>query len=55
LPEYLRKFAGLKKSVVIAGLYSRLEIWDEEKWSVYKNQTESESGTIAERMGELGV
>jgi len=55
LPEYLRKFAGLKKSVVVAGLYSRLEIWDEEKWSIYKQQTESESGTIAERMGELGV
>lgn len=55
LPEYLRKFAGLKKSVVIAGLYSRLEIWDEEKWSVYKSQTELESGAIAERMGELGV
>ena len=55
LPEYLRQFAGLKKGVVVAGLYSRLEIWDEEKWHVYKTQTESESGAIAERMGELGV
>src|SRR3990167_9246774 len=55
LPEYLRKFAGLKKNIVIAGLYSRLEIWDEEKWRTYKGQTEAESGTIAERMGELGV
>ncbi|MBI5729453.1 MAG: division/cell wall cluster transcriptional repressor MraZ [Candidatus Magasanikbacteria bacterium] len=55
LPEYLRAFAGLKKEVVIAGLYSRLEIWDETKWSEYKNQTESQSGSIAERMAELGV
>lgn len=55
LPEYLRQFAGLKKDVVIAGLYSRLEIWDTEKWNAYKNQTEAESGSIAERMGELGV
>lgn len=55
VPEYLRQFAGLKKNVVIAGLYNRLEIWDAEKWSVYKNQTEAESGSIAERMGELGV
>lgn len=55
LPEYLRKFAGLKKNIVIAGLYSRLEIWDEEGWNKYKGQTEAESGSIAERMGELGV
>lgn len=55
LPEYLRQFASLKKSVVIAGLYSRLEIWDEEKWNIYKKQTESESSVIAEKMSELGV
>lgn len=55
LPEYLRHFAGLKKSTVVAGLYSRLELWDEEKWKNYKNQTEAESGEIAERMAELGI
>ncbi len=55
LPEYLRAFAGLKKGVVVAGLYSRLEIWDEAKWETYKGQTEAESGSIAERMAELGV
>lgn len=55
LPEYLRAFAKLKKSTIIAGLYSRLEIWDEEEWKRYKSQTESQSGEIAERMGELGV
>lgn len=55
LPEYLRNFASLKKNVVVAGLYSRLEFWDEEKWNKYKNQTEAESSEIAERMAELGV
>lgn len=55
LPEYLRQFSGLKKSAVIAGLYSRLEIWDQETWNKYKNQTESHSNEIAERMAELGV
>lgn len=55
LPEYLRQFANLKKSVVIAGLYNRLEIWDQENWSKYKGTTEAESGAIAERMAELGV
>jgi MraZ protein len=55
LPEYLRAFGKLKKAVVIAGLYNRLEIWDEELWKKYKEQTEAESGNIAERMADLGV
>jgi MraZ protein len=55
LPEYLRTFAALKKSVVVAGLYSRLEIWDADAWQTYKAATESESNALAEKMGELGV
>lgn len=55
LPEYLRAFAGLKKNIIIAGLYNRAEIWDEEKWNTYKGQTEANSNEIAEKMGELGV
>lgn len=55
LPEYLREFAGLKKNVVLAGLYNRAEIWDEEKWKTYKTQTETNSNEIAEKMAELGI
>ena len=32
IPDYLRKYAGLKKEVVVAGLYNRIEIWDEAAW-----------------------
>lgn len=55
LPDYLRKFAFIKKKVVIAGLYNRLEIWDEEAWDKYKQGTEKESKDIAEALGEMGV
>ena len=55
LPGYLRDFAGLSKSVTVAGLYNRLEIWDEEKWKKYTASTEAESTSIAEQMGILGV
>jgi len=55
IPEYLRKFANLSKKVVVAGLYNRIEIWDEEEWIAYKASTERESTTIAEGLGELGV
>jgi MraZ protein len=55
LPEYLRKFAGLSKKAIVAGLYDRLEIWDEDAWDKYKVGTEKESAQIAEALGELGV
>lgn len=55
IPDYLRKYASAKKKVVIAGLYNRLEIWDELKWNKYKTGTEKQSGDIAEALGELDV
>lgn len=55
LPEYLRTFAGLKKNIIVAGLYNRLELWDQDKWEEYKKKTEGESNEIAEQMSDLGV
>lgn len=55
VPEYLRQYAGLGKEVIVAGLYNRLELWDEKKWIEYKQKTELESTQIAEQMGALGV
>ena len=55
VPDYLKDYAGLGKKVVVAGLYNRIEIWDEVKWNTYKERTEKEAGDIAERLKELGV
>lgn len=55
LPEYLRSFAGLKKGVIIAGLYDRMEIWDEGAWNEYKSGAEKDSTEMAEALGELGI
>ncbi|MEA3449674.1 MAG: division/cell wall cluster transcriptional repressor MraZ [Patescibacteria group bacterium] len=55
LPEYLRNFSGMKKKLVVAGLYDRLELWDEDKWNNYKESSEKESNSIAEGLGEFGV
>jgi len=55
LPEYLRSFAKLDKKTIVAGLYDRLEIWNEDSWLNYKEGAEKESGSIAEALGELGV
>src|SRR6202142_2969546 len=46
IPDYLRKYAGLKKETIVAGLYNRIEIWDEAAWTAYKTKTESSSESI---------
>lgn len=55
LPDYLRNFAGLKNKVVIAGVSSRLEIWDEDKWDKYKMKIEKNADDLAEKLGEIGL
>ncbi len=55
VPDYLLQYASLKRKAVIAGLYDRLEIWDDGKWSSYKKGAESDSNNIAESLGDLGV
>ncbi len=55
LPDYLKKFAGIKKKVVIGGVYNRLEIWDAEKWQVYKNKSEKNVERTAEELFEMGI
>jgi len=40
IPDYLKEYAELHKNVIIAGLYNRLEIWDEKKWKGYKGNAE---------------
>src|SRR5256885_16675822 len=32
VPEYLRTFAHLEDTVVIAGVHNRLELWNETRW-----------------------
>jgi len=55
LPGYLKDFAKIQKKIVFAGLFNRIEVWSEELWNVYKEQTEKESNNIAEQLGTLGV
>ncbi len=55
IPDYLREYASFKKQVIVAGLYNRIEIWDNEIWKQYKSKTESASDEIAEKLSELGI
>ena len=55
LPQYLRDFASLKKNIVAAGLYNRIEIWNEEAWKKYEANIEKNSSDIADKLREFGV
>lgn len=48
LPDYLRTYASLKRNIVVAGLYNRLELWSAESWSAYRAGAEQNSVAIAE-------
>lgn len=55
IPDHLKEFAGLGSQTVIAGVHSRLEIWDETKWQAYKRNVASQADALAEKLGEIGV
>jgi len=55
VPDYLRKYATLRKSAKVIGVYNRMEIWNEGLWDKYKEKTERSSDVIAENMADLGI
>jgi MraZ protein len=55
LPDFLKSFAGLKDKVVLAGVYDRVEVWDEKSWGTYKAQIAKDADAMAEKLGESGV
>jgi MraZ protein len=55
IPDYLKDYAKLDKKVVIAGLYDRIEIWDEDRWQKYGQTTDTQVEDIAEGLKELGI
>jgi MraZ protein len=55
LPGYLRQYASLGATVVVAGLYNRIEIWDKAKWKSYSEESQVNSSDIASRLSDLGI
>jgi MraZ protein len=55
VPDYLKKYAFLKKQAIVTGVYNRLEVWDKSRWDVYKQKSESTIGDMAEELSDLGI
>lgn len=55
LPDFLKDRAGITGKVAVVGVYSRVELWDENLWKSYKKDVETNADTLAERLGGIGV
>jgi len=55
VPDFLKDFAGLKSDVIMAGVHTRVEIWDEKHWQNYKRGVIQKADSLAEKLGEIGA
>lgn len=55
IPPHLREHAGLERDVIIAGVGSRIEIWDRARFEQEIQQTRERSHEVATLAAELGL
>ncbi len=55
IPAALRKYAGITKDVVLAGMDTRIELWSQEKWEEISQVTDDKMDEIASHLSDLGV
>jgi len=55
IPEHLRTFAKVTSKVVFAGVYNRIEIWNEKAWDNYTSQVVKNADKMAEKLGDVGA
>jgi MraZ protein len=62
IPPSLREYAGLKGDVVVAGVNTRIEIWDKATWDAEEADADVQAAAMAEQLragdglpAELGV
>ena len=53
IPDHLRASATLEKSVVFAGAFSRVEIWNEKSYAEYVEKLEKTVESSAESFEEV--
>ncbi len=51
VPDHLKHFAHLKGKAIVAGVASRVEIWDEAAWKKYTSSIERDADSFAEALG----
>jgi MraZ protein. len=55
IPQNLREYAGITNEVVIIGISTRVEIWSQDKWENYNNESDYTYEDIAERLEDIDL
>ena len=55
IPDVLKEFAHLEGKVVLAGMYTRLELWDEKAWEENIAKVNNEADSLAAKLNDLGI
>lgn len=55
VPDSLKEFAKLTSKVVLAGMYSRVELWDEQAWEANIAKVNGEADALASKLNDLGI
>lgn len=55
IPEFLKEFAGLDADVIMAGVHTRVELWNEKRWNENKRKVAEKADSLAEKLGEIGA
>jgi len=50
VPDYLKKFGGLKTKAVVAGVNDRVEVWEQGTWDKYTKTIERDADQFAEKL-----
>lgn len=55
IQDSLKEFAKLSEKVVLVGMYTRLELWDETSWNAVTAKVSGEADALASKLSDLGV
>jgi MraZ protein len=55
IPQSLRNYAGIKKSVVVIGMNRKIEIWAEEAWMDLVKEATADRDKMVDIVSELGL
>ena len=51
IPDHLKSFASIKEKAIVAGVFERVEIWEEGAWKKYTTEIERNADAFAEKVG----
>ena len=55
IPDFLKNLAQLQTKVVVTGVGTRVELWNEKRWNTYQQEIEKRADIVAEKLGDIGM